>query len=44
MYTSAVIVATPPGGAGTRVVVTLIHYRLLPGKRSDWRTVASDEI
>jgi len=43
-YTSGVPVEAPPGGSGVRPAVTLIHYLLLPGERSAWHTVASDEI
>jgi predicted cupin superfamily sugar epimerase len=42
-YASEVAVR-PPGRTGTRAAATLIHYLLLPGERSAWHTVASDEI
>ncbi|WP_329129134.1 cupin domain-containing protein [Streptomyces sp. NBC_01476] len=33
-----------PSGSGTRSSATLIHYLLAPGERSQWHSVASDEI
>ncbi|MFI8263942.1 cupin domain-containing protein [Streptomyces sp. NPDC085665] len=43
IYTSPVTVAHP-AGRGQRPSATLIHYLLAPGERSQWHTVASDEV
>jgi uncharacterized protein len=42
-YTSPVTVEHPAPGS-TRPTATLIHYLLLPGEKSRWHTVGSDEI
>ncbi|MFI6339649.1 cupin domain-containing protein [Streptomyces sp. NPDC050535] len=43
IYTSSVTVPHPTG-TGHRPSATLIHYLLAPEDRSQWHTVASDEI